>query len=317
MTSIDLERISCNVCGSDDSALVFELLDSTEIKHLFRIVRCCNCGLMYVNPRPTVSEISKFYPETLVSYQFEVADFNPRATTRDKIISAITKSLNVGRIHSISQCMRLDSGTRVLDVGCGKGAFLYYLRNMCGCQTQGIDFDEKCLLFCRENLHLDVLKGDLSRAEGELRVPCDLITMWSYLEHDFDPMSTLAQSRAYLADDGMLVIEVPNECSLENRIFGKKSFLYEVPVHLYNFSQETLKELLKRAGFRVQKITYPIGAGGWFGTLQRFLTKDRVYKDLRGHLPFLLLVGGLIYPLEFLLGFTKLGSMLRVFAKKI
>jgi len=314
---MEIERVSCNICDSEDSIPLFELVDpTTNNKQVFPLVRCKSCGLVFVNPRPTVAEISKFYPENFVSYQFEVSDFDNNVSLKDRLVSLITKSINFDRIRSISKHMKLDTTTNVLDVGCGKGAYLYYLREMYGCQTVGLDFDEKSLLFCREKLNLNILMGDIKRNKEYLRTPFDLITFWAFLEHDFDPLSSLMLARERLKADGLLVVEVPNERSLENRIFGKRSFLYDVPRHLYNFSPETLNLLLEKAGFTVKRTTYPVGAGGWIGTLQRLLSNDSVYNDLRNHLPFLIIVGGLIYPLEFVLGMLRMGSVLRVFAKK-
>ncbi len=318
MNIITLEKVPCNLCGSHNAQTLFNLLDvTTMIEQQFPIVRCRTCGLVYLNPRPVPGEISKFYPDDFVSYQFEVSDFNSNVHIKNKMVSLITKSMIINRIKSVSKRMRLNCSTRVLDVGCGKGSFLFYLRKMYNCEVQGLDFNEKCLQFCKEKLNIDVSWGDIKSNEEYLRTPFNLITMWAFLEHDFDPFSSLINARKHLTDDGLLVVEVPNERSLENIFFGKRSFLFDAPRHLYNFSFATLKSLLSKAGFTVLDTIYPVGAGGWLGTFQRLLTNDKVYSNLRGHLPFLITMGALIYPLEFFLSFSKFGSVMRVFAKKL
>jgi 2-polyprenyl-3-methyl-5-hydroxy-6-metoxy-1,4-benzoquinol methylase len=257
-----------------------------------------------------------FYPETLVSYQFEVKPQKIKIPLKDRIISRITNSFNMSRVKAISSIFNITSSTKILDIGCGKGAFLYLLKEKFHGHPKGLDFDKKCAAYCQKELDLDVREGDVNNHDEAIKESYDIITMWAYLEHEPDPISTLKKVRSLLSDDGLLFIEVPNEQSLENKIFGKKSFLYEVPVHMYNFSPLTLAKLVNKAGFKIEKITYPMGGGGWFGTLQRLLTGDRVYKNLRNHIPFLLFFGAMIYPLEIILGWLKLGSNIRIVVKK-
>jgi uncharacterized Zn finger protein len=60
----ELETISCDLCGSDDTDLVFEERDYLHrIDGTFHLVRCRQCGLMYLNPRPTPEEMACYYPE--------------------------------------------------------------------------------------------------------------------------------------------------------------------------------------------------------------------------------------------------------------
>src|SRR3990167_11388688 len=58
-----LERVSCCLCGSDDAKVLFQAADKmfTERRETFRTVRCRNCGLVYLNPRPKSGEDSRYY----------------------------------------------------------------------------------------------------------------------------------------------------------------------------------------------------------------------------------------------------------------
>lgn len=46
-----------------------------------------------------------------------------------------------------------------------------------------------------------------------------LITMWHFLEHDYNPNATLARCRDLLGADGRLVIEVPRLHSLSYQLY--------------------------------------------------------------------------------------------------
>jgi SAM-dependent methyltransferase len=315
---VELESTDCNICKIDEAETLFDLTDpTTACVNKFPVVRCNSCGLVYLRERPTIKDIDKFYPEDFVSYQFAPIEGIESPDIKDKIISSITRSMNVERIKSIAHEIPLVETTKVLDVGCGKGAFLFYLKKSRQCRVFGLDFDKTCLSFCHSKLGIEVFEGNIASNHYKLESPFDLITMWAFLEHDFDPLASLLQAHDCLKQEGLLVIEVPNEQSLEYNLFGKSSFLYDPPRHLYNFSLSTIDLLLKKAGFRIEKVTYPVGAGGWFGSIQRLLTKDRVYKSLKGHVMFLLIVGVMIYPLELFLGLIRQGSVIRVFARKV
>jgi uncharacterized Zn finger protein len=61
------ERINCNLCGRDDTELLLNIrgLPLSLEKASFNIVRCKNCGLVYVNPRLSGSELTRLYKDML------------------------------------------------------------------------------------------------------------------------------------------------------------------------------------------------------------------------------------------------------------
>ena len=60
-----MEYVNCDLCGLDDTQVIFKKKDKLGISDdQFQVVECRQCGLLYVNPRPTEAEIWKFYPET-------------------------------------------------------------------------------------------------------------------------------------------------------------------------------------------------------------------------------------------------------------
>jgi hypothetical protein len=62
--SIELESGKYDLCGNSNSALLFQARDYRYgHPEMFNIVKCNNCGLIYINPRPTAESISKFYEE--------------------------------------------------------------------------------------------------------------------------------------------------------------------------------------------------------------------------------------------------------------
>lgn len=309
-----LERVPCNLCGGDDGVSVLSQADAlTGDPQVFSVVQCRGCGLQYVNPRPSAAEIARFYPPEFVSYQFELA--GPGASLRQRLVAAITRSAARQRLKVLERAVPLGPGTRVLDVGCGKGVFLYALRQARGCDVTGVDFDAEAVRYGTETLGIRAIRGgaaDLARLEPGF----DVVTLWHFLEHEFDPLAALRGVHGLLAEGGRLVVEVPNADSAENAVFGRRSYLYDLPRHLYHFSPDTLGRLLDRAGFEVERFRYTRLAGGWVGSLQNLFGGGRIYRNLADHVGAFLLLAQLALPLDWISSLAGRGSIMTIVARK-
>jgi SAM-dependent methyltransferase len=308
------EEVACNLCGSSHRQPLFERADDlTGDPQPHRLVRCRGCGLQYVSPRPAAEEIARFYTPQFVSYQFVLA--GPGASLRDRAVDAITRSAARQRVRLLEATAKLGPDTRVLDLGCGKGVFLHHLRQRHGCDVTGVDFEAEAVRYCRDELGLRAIQGgaaDLS----QLAPGFDIVTLWHFLEHEFDPLAALQAAHRLLAADGRLVVEVPNADSLENAVFGERSYLYDLPRHLYHFTPATLRALLERAGFEVERQRFTCLAGGWVGSLQNVVGGGRVYRRLREHVGTFMLLAQLALPLDWLSARAGRGSILTVVARK-
>lgn len=313
---IQMEHVECKLCGEDRPDNLFNQQDTlTEDKTIFNVVRCQNCGLVYVNPRPTIACIGSYYPSQFISYQFETFE-GPSRSIRERIVSFITKSSAKEQAKVVQNLVRWEEGGfRVMDVGCGKGRFLQAMKQL-GCQVSGLDFNEESVAYCRKGLGLDVVHGSPADLDS-LDIKYDLVTMWQFLEHEFDPLSAIRAANRRLDKGRFLVVQVPNVESLENWVFKERSFLYDVPRHLYHFSPSTITRFLEISGFRVEKIECPFLAGGWIGSIQSNLFGGMIFGNLKKHIFAFLAISMVISPLEYVLSKTKKGSLITVIARKI
>src|SRR6185436_15826384 len=87
----------------------------------------------------------------------------------------------------------------------------------------------------------------------------DLITMWHFLEHDYDPMRTLRIAGDLLAPDGRLIIEVPRLDSTTFRLYGDRWPGLQAPQHTVLYDRKTFLAAMDAAGLEV--VAYlPYGA---------------------------------------------------------
>jgi SAM-dependent methyltransferase len=149
---------------------------------------------------------------------------------------------------------------RLLDVGCGNGAFLSKMRAL-GWRVHGLEPDPAAAKAARAS-GIDVVAGTLADTawpEGSF----DAVTMSSVIEHLHDPGDSLSICRRLLAPGGSLHIMTPNADALGAARFGPHWRGLETPRHLVLFNPRALSLLLERCRF--DGVTFhPHFVGEWF-----------------------------------------------------
>lgn len=247
-----MEYVTCNLCGLDDTQVLFRKKDKCGISDdEFQVVACKRCGLFYVNPRPTETEIGKFYPKT---YSWK------ETSEANSFFLKWVKRLEKGyRYHllrdEVSKLVKFTgrSSGRVLDVGCGTGDRLDVFRER-GFETFGVETSDSAD-YAKEHLSLNVKKGNLFSVRFPERF-FDVVTLYNVLEHTHDPTRVCDEINRILKEDGFLVIQIPNKQSLQCRIFKKRWAAFDVPRDLYYFGTRNLNSLLGKVGFAITGIDH-------------------------------------------------------------
>jgi len=136
---------------------------------------------------------------------------------------------------------------RLLDVGCGTGEFLEAVRRG-GWQVEGVERDENASAWARESLGIPVETGSVDTLQTTSGL-FDVITLWHVLEHLYDPGAAVRKIRDLLANDGYVLIALPNVGGLDSRVYGANWIALDTPRHVNHFSPTTLTRLLTEAGF--------------------------------------------------------------------
>lgn len=239
-----METVACNLCGSSEAEPRFEVPDRLFARpHVrARFVQCRQCGLLYQNPRPTLSEMETHY---LPQYEL----YAPEPDSAD-LSPLLRWAYNYGMSKRLKYVTRYQPRGRLLDVGCATGTFLRAVRAAGGWETYGVEMNQTAARIARERHGLEVRAGTVEAAAFPAQA-FEAVTLWDVLEHLPDPAASLAEIGRILRPGGVLVVRVPNGASWDARWFGPYWAGLEPPRHTYVFTPTTFGKFLRRAAFEV------------------------------------------------------------------
>jgi len=241
------EKVSCYNCGADDYRfLLIGEDDLTGKEGNFQYVQCNKCGLAY-----SVNQIKSFYDSEYIAHRKKknwgiLTPFYERAMNKH----------DRDKEKLVSRFVKMNSNTDVLDVGCAVGTFLLYLKKKYNCKISGVDFKEDLKYPGFEQI--EFYQG-LFYEQSIVKNRYDLITMWHFLEHCYDPEKSLQMAGNSLKKGGRLIIEVPRFDSFSYKLFGRKWPGVQAPQHTVMLSKKIFIQMIEKSGFRIVKYM-PYGA---------------------------------------------------------
>jgi 2-polyprenyl-3-methyl-5-hydroxy-6-metoxy-1,4-benzoquinol methylase len=222
----------------------YNLTGATET--VYQAVECADCRFRYLDPRPAPEQLAAHYA---ADYPAHALEWRPDATltAEQASLNRRFERITLHRLALVQQHVPPRTPLRVLDVGCGNGAFLLGLLRWGDVEAWGLDIAESALIALgRKDNRLQLRVGDLHTTE----LPdgyFDLITLWHALEHDGDPVGVLRRAGELLRAGGCVMAEVPNSGGLLARLCGRHWLGWDLPRHLVHFSAATLRQAALRA----------------------------------------------------------------------
>jgi 2-polyprenyl-3-methyl-5-hydroxy-6-metoxy-1,4-benzoquinol methylase len=230
-----LERdLVCPICESVESVFLFHPIDYSGLTapQSLGIVKCSECGLPRLEPRLREEDAARIYQGDYWQLDVQVAN----------LYQSMCRSYRC-RLRFLES---VSKPARTLDVGCGHGGYVWLLRQN-GWNAYGMDAFPGAAGQARTIFGLDISTGtlhDCGYAPGSFQI----ITMHHVLEHIYDPVGLLTEVAHLLADDGVLILEVPNGQSLEFLLFRGYAYGLRTPKHVFFYGPKTLARLLAKVG---------------------------------------------------------------------
>lgn len=217
---------------------------------------CETCGFYHTDPYPSPEYLARFYSE----YEMPTPQENLAETAR-----------------LLARNIPLDA--KVLDMGCGDGAFLHEMHKLGFKNLSG--FDQSPGLKRAKSLEIgefyeSTVWAFLDQAEADGGTGFDAVVMVNVLEHVTEPLILLDRINNVLKSGAVLSVTVPNDFSPLQRAFlkvkGHLPWFVHMPDHLNYFDFKTLQHALTKRGFDVidKAALYP---------LELFLLQDLDYIE--------------------------------------
>lgn len=150
---------------------------------------------------------------------------------------------------TLSLC-QIRSGTRVLDVGSGRGWFSLAAAKL-GAEVTALDLSEENLAQIKaEDPSIETVFGDAC-AVPELG-KFDLIVALEVIEHLVEPELALKSFRDRLAPNGTLLLTVPYKEVIRYTLCIHCNHKTPINAHLHSFDRESLSALLIANGYQVK-----------------------------------------------------------------
>lgn len=272
----------CKLCSCNEySSRLEHVRDwNRNIEGEFTYCQCARCGCLQIEDFP--QETGKYYANGYYSYQlipdilwdlgrisrflYPIREYYRLTGKGIGRIAYDLRSSFVKQWEPFRTCTWLDwlrteprfairRRSRILDVGCGTGNWLRYLRKAGFQNLTGADpFIEADL---RVNSNLRILKKEITQLEGAY----DMILLNHSLEHMPNQLEVMRSIERLLAPNGFAVIGIPIFSEYFYSNYGNAWFNFDPPRHFFMHSRHSFEMLCSQAGLKVKKYQYESDAG--------------------------------------------------------
>jgi len=307
----ELEAVDrCPLCGcADRTALRRDLTDRVFFcaPGRWSLYQCGGCGGAYLDPRPTSKSIARAYssyythqPQGEADTTLSVLGCLKRASSNGYLNVQYNFNLRPALSWSRWAVMAVPSirlkknqmarhlwlerrGARLLDIGCGNGAFVRAARAW-GWDAEGLDPDPNAAAVGRAT-GLPITVGSLPKV-GYPDASFTAVTMSHSIEHLHDPVAGLHEIRRILQPRGTVWIATPNLSSTGHKVFGADWIGLDPPRHLVLFTATSLISMLFQAGFdQIRQVRGPFVSQWHFTSSHRIARAEDPFSTTGSRLP--------------------------------
>lgn len=236
--------------------------DHTVSNEIFDLLIDNEIDMLVTFPHPKEEELGRYYEsEDYISH----TDSNK--SVFDKVYQ-IVKNYTIKRKLYLINSFKTEQKT-ILDIGCGTGDFLKICK-LNGWETTGIEPNIQARKLASKKLNIDLDNNSLFESIDPLlnhnNSKFDVITMWHVLEHVPNLKEYISFLKKLLKPNGKLLIAVPNYKSYDAAYYGKFWAAFDVPRHLWHFSQKSIQQLFLEFDLEVVK-TLPMKFDSYYVSL--------------------------------------------------
>ena len=259
----------CPVCKSELIQEELTAKDHTVSQNIFSIWHCNACTARFTQDVPEQDAIGTYYASD---------NYISHSDTKKGIINSLYHLVRKRTLGAKRRLMINETGMtkgKILDIGCGTGAFLQSMKEadweITGLEPDMVARNKAVELY---NIHPQESAKLFELKPGSFNA----ITMWHVLEHVHELHAYIKQIETILAPKGKLFVAVPNYTSKDADIYKENWAAYDVPRHLYHFSPKSMVKLLSLHGLQLTAVK-----AMWFDSFYVSMLSEQ-YKNGKGNL---------------------------------
>ncbi|HEY5869108.1 MAG TPA: glycosyltransferase [Candidatus Tectomicrobia bacterium] len=227
----ELVQPYCPICQSARIVYLF-------ISQGYPICQCLDCTMLFRNPLPPADVLQQVYTES--AFLGEQSD---EGQARVAAMQAATARLSLARLLAYTSGVK----GRLLEVGCGTGAFLLEAQQE-GFTVTGLEVSPHGAATANTKLGSEVvLCGTLETQELPWQT-FDVCVLSDVLEYVRDPLATLQRVYTLLKPGGVILVLTPSVESWSAKLFRRNWREFKL-AYLTFFSPATIENALAKAGF--------------------------------------------------------------------
>ena len=237
----------CKLCSSEQTKPLF-IAQNVHGRHIlskdtFEIYQCASCKATFTSIKVDSTYYNKYYPQ---DYYF---DLSCNILVK-KILSFLQE---ISFRHRLKLIRKYKSkGNRILEIGPGRGEFLYFLPTFF--QRYGIEINQIGYEYIKKHYPdiavFNIRVDDASFKDDGLG-KFDAIIMWHVLEHIENPSIFMENLSKLIAQDGVIIFDIPNRDSIGFNLAKSKWFHLDAPRHLFHYNYESIRNLLKKNNLEI------------------------------------------------------------------
>jgi SAM-dependent methyltransferase len=256
----------CPICKKNESAFYMStkaLMHETN-NELYTFNICNNCETVFLTNPVSQERLDHYYTDNYLPYRGSAA-----WGKYSSFVANNQKKLDLNRVNFVKKYLKKNN-LNVLDVGCGNPSFLETLEQKLKSNCTGIDFSDsgwKGKKF--PNLELKKIAIEDYVSDKQF----DIITLWHYLEHDYNPSQTIETLYNCLKSGGKLIIEVPDYNSISAKIQKSNWQGWHSPRHISLPTKKSFDLLFQKDKWEIKKHlrygTLDAFTLWWLGSMQK------------------------------------------------